>query len=496
MKAFLLALASAVLFGLSLPPYNLEWLAWFALAPLLVAVQGRKPLETIGLGLVTGVVCGVLHSGWSANGYSVLWGFIPFLWMTFLFAGVATACRIHGGNSLRWIFLVAIVGVSGEWLTTFLPIPINTALALYKQTALIQIAAVTGIWGVSFLFWLVNAVIADAFITRRFAPRLLAPVFALVVLCYAFGAAIRDTVARESLARVEVAAIQDFSGDETRDIAPAPTVMSDRDAMTVEAARSGAKLIVWSEEILGAAFSPEDEDDATRTLAREGGAYLVVGHSASGKPKAYNCASLIGPDGAVLGTHHKIHLYLGESETLQPGSVATAYDSPLGKIGLEVCFDSCYTGVTRQVAAAGARLIAMPNFDPPSPRGVLHSLHGAMLPFRAVENHVGFVRSDSNGLSQIISPTGEILAQGPLYAPATVTATLPLSAGTGTFFTRFGDWFAYLCVAAVLTMAALDARATSTRPRDASAGVPRSGSFPAPNAPGNRRDDDPLQSGG
>src|SRR5207249_3075540 len=108
--------------------------------------------------------------------------------------------------------------------------------------------------------------------------------------------------------------------------------------------------------------------------------------------------------------------------------------------------DSCYTGITRRIAAAGARIIAMPNFDPPTPRGVLHRLHGAILPFRAVENRVPFVRADPSGLSQIVDATGRILAESPLLTADALVADVALGDGKGTPFTRWGDWVADLCL--------------------------------------------------
>ena len=161
----------------------------------------------------------------------------------------------------------------------------------------------------------------------------------------------------------------------------------------------------------------------------------------------FNCAAYIAPNGDVLSpAHHKIHLYLAERQTNQSGSKATVVATPQGRVGLEICFDSCYTNTTRETVAGGARLIAMPNYDPPTPRGVLHHLHGAMLPFRAVENRVPFVRADSNGLSQIVGVTGEIVGQSPLFAPDVLVATLRLGSGPGTVFTRWGDWLTYLCL--------------------------------------------------
>jgi apolipoprotein N-acyltransferase len=98
----------------------------------------------------------------------------------------------------------------------------------------------------------------------------------------------------------------------------------------------------------------------------------------------------------------------------------------------------------------GARLIAMPNFDPPSARGTLHYLHTSLLPFRAVENGVAFVRSDPNGLSQVIAPSGRILGQSPMWRPDALVRNVSLGNGRGTLFTRLGDWLAYLCAAATV----------------------------------------------
>ena len=468
-NSFLLALLCGALFAASLPPKNWEWAGWFALAPLLAAAIGRRPLEALGLGLLAGATCGGLHAGWSRDTERLFWAYLPFLWLTLLFGfaacGAAWARRHAAG--LPWVLFVTCLGVSGEWLTTWLPLPLNVALCQSQNLLVIQVASVTGIWGVSLLVWLVNAALADAFLQRRTRTIPLAVAAALLVLTLAYGAfCLRGT--HESAPRLSVAAIQDFTGDETGDLVPpasdgGPTV--DREAMTRRAAKCGARLIVWSEECLGSAFSPGDPADATRGLARQIRASLVVGYSDGSRPKPFNCAGFIGPDGTVQGVHHKIHLYLGESQTVQRGGTPTACTTTLGRVGMEVCFDSCYTGVTRRLVGDGARLIAMPNYDPPSPHGVLHELHAAMLPFRAVENRVPFVRADSNGLSQIVAADGRVVAQSPLYAPDVLLATVALGNGRGTGFTRWGDWLAYLCVAGAMGYGVFFGRPSSGRQR-------------------------------
>ena len=445
MKPLLLAGLTGLLFAFSLPPFDQEWLGWFAFAPLLIASQGRRPLEAVGLGLIAGGVCGAAQAGWYHDTARLFWAYIPFLWLAFLLGFVAAAAaRVPAAwHPARRVLFLACAGIAGEWLTSFLPLPLNIALCQYRALPLLQVAAFAGIWGVSFLLWWVNASLVELILRRKAAPLGIGAVLVLLSLGYGFLRLARPLTAP----RLTVAAIQDLTREETGDLAT-PGVEADRTVLTKEAAARGAKLIVWSEESLGGEFTPASPKDETRLLARQLQTALVVGYSDDARPKPFNCAAFLAPDGSVLGpAHHKIHLYLSERETNQPGHAATVVSTGLGKIGLEICFDSCYTNTTRQEVEQGARLIALPNYDPPTPRGVLHCLHGAMLPFRAAENAVPFVRADSNGLSQIVDARGRVLAQSPLFTPDVLIADVALGDGRGTFFTRFGDWLAYVSLA-------------------------------------------------
>ncbi len=449
MKPLLLSLLSGLLFAFSLPPFNWEGLGWIAFVPLFLTVPGRRPLEAVGLGMLSGVACGIAQAGWYHDTSRLFWAYIPFLWLCFLFGVVALAVALvpaHWSPVRRVLFITA-VGVGGEWLTSFLPLPLNVALCQYKNLPLIQIADKTGIWGVSFLLWWSSAALAEYAQRRRFAPVGIGLALVLVSLGYGVGALFMEV--EQSTPTLTVAAIQDLTHEETGDLAP-PSTGVDRVQMTRQAVKQGAELVVWSEESLGGEFAPDNPKDETRQLARSLKTPLVVGYSDDARPKPFNCASYIASDGDVLTpTHHKIHLYLAERETNQSGHTATVVQTPQGEIGLEVCFDSCYTNTTRETVRRGARLIAMPNYDPPTPRGVLHYLHGAMLPFRAVENRVPFVRADSNGLSQIVNGSGRIIAQSSLFRPDVLFGTVQLGSGERTFFTRWGDWLAYGCLLVV-----------------------------------------------
>jgi apolipoprotein N-acyltransferase len=458
MKALGLALIAGLLFALALPPYNQEWLGWFAFAPLLVAADGRRPLEAVGLGLIAGLTGGLVHARWHSDSSAMLLAYLPFLWLAVFFGVVALAgrtARAHHWSGLPWIGFVACSGVTAEWLTTFSPLPLNVALCQYRDLPLIQLASITGIWGVSFLIWLVNATLALAALERRLRPQTLG-IAAILLLGTLLWGRTRLLPKAPNTPILRVAAIQDYSPGEAGNVAGVLAETKDtdddpdREAMTRQAATEGAKLVVSSEESLGSAFQPDDPQDGTHLLAQQTHTALVVGFSDDHTPHPHNCAALVLPDGRTAGVYHKTHLFLGERQMVTPGSATPTFASPLGRVGMEICFDSLYTDITRGLARHGAQIVAMPNFDPPTPQGVLHELHSALLPLRAVENRVPFVRSDSNGVSQIIQADGRVIAQAPLWKPAVLIADVPLSDGHGTLFTRWGDWFAYLCITGTL----------------------------------------------
>jgi apolipoprotein N-acyltransferase len=295
----------------------------------------------------------------------------------------------------------------------------------------------------------------DGLLADRLATTLGPPLVALA-LALGYGQLALSRARNHYNPRLRVAAIQDHIKEETTSLLPVAareTEEPDQEALTRRAVTQGAKLVVWSESCLGTAFDPRSSEDPTVSLARELRAHLVVGYVDGARPRPFNCAGLLAPDGALKGVHHKLHPFLGERQAVQRGRGARAFSTDLGRIGMEICFDSCYTEPTRRLTADGARLIAMPNYDPPTPGGILHHLHAAVLPFRAVENRVPFVRADPNGFSQIVDATGRIVAESRLFVADALVADVPLGDGRGTPFTRLGDWLAYGCLLGMLTVA-------------------------------------------
>ncbi len=177
-----------------------------------------------------------------------------------------------------------------------------------------------------------------------------------------------------------------------------------------------------------------EEDDlslkAYRALAAELKIHLHIGSLALrfSPEKAVNRSFLIGPDGMVLASYDKIHMFdidlpggesYRESANYQPGETAVISDLPWGRIGLTICYDMRFPALYRALAETGAWFLTAPSaFTVRTGEAHWHTLLRA----RAIENGC-FVfaaaqagthesKRQSYGHSLIIAPWGEILAEG------------------------------------------------------------------------------------
>lgn len=161
--------------------------------------------------------------------------------------------------------------------------------------------------------------------------------------------------------------------------------------------------------------------------AREHGIVLAGGtipELAEGE-RVYNTALVHGPDGVLLASYRKIHLFdvelpgltLKESKSVAPGDTPVCVDTPAGKLGLSVCYDVRFPELYRVLAERGAEILLVPSaFTVPT--GSDH--WEILLRARAIENQAYLVaaaqygahnkRRRSYGRSMIVDPWGLVLA--------------------------------------------------------------------------------------
>lgn len=197
-------------------------------------------------------------------------------------------------------------------------------------------------------------------------------------------------------------------------------------ALTEQAARGGAKLIVtpemattaycWAsrEEVAGEVEPvPGETTSLFAEMAARYDCWIVVGLAELDPETSiyYNSAVLIGPDGPV-GLYRKTHAFISEPKWAKDGDLGLpVFETPLGRIAMTICMDACYPETARVPALAGADVICFPtnwlSEKSPSPSWMA----------RAAENRVYFIAANRYGLergvqfsggSAIIDPDGSL----------------------------------------------------------------------------------------
>jgi predicted amidohydrolase len=222
--------------------------------------------------------------------------------------------------------------------------------------------------------------------------------------------------------QVAIAQIDPQLGEKERNLAVCVARME-------EAAAAGAQLLVLPEcAIPGYMFDSGDEalpyaeeipGPSTEALERECarlGLYVVCGLLERDGDMLRNAAVFVAPDG-LIGTYRKTHLpFLGVDRFVVPGDALPVFDTPLGRVGIEICYDLRFPEVTRTLALRGADVIAHPTNFPMAAKIQTELITVA----RAAENRVYLLtanrvgkerRGEFCGWSQIVDPYGKRLAE-------------------------------------------------------------------------------------
>src|SRR4029077_3168347 len=162
---------------------------------------------------------------------------------------------------------------------------------------------------------------------------------------------------------------------------------------------------------------------------------------------SFNSSRFYSADGK-FENYDKHHLIPGV-EPEKAGDKRITLDQSSGKWGLQICKDMDFPALSREYAADGAELMLVPAWD----FNVDGWLHSRMAVLRGVENGFALARSARNGLLTISDNRGRILAESATAPGRFVSISGMLNvARKETFYTRTGNWFAWLCVAAFVVL--------------------------------------------
>jgi apolipoprotein N-acyltransferase len=519
-----LTLCSALLLILSFPNFDLWFLAWVSLVPLLI-ILARRPTDTSAfiLGWLWGTLffygtCywltySMIRYGHIPTGIAYALLLIPVV-LVALFP--ALSCLVFARLLARWgtlaLFAAPVVWASFEWARLRLTGQLWNASG-YSQAyvpVLIQTARWGGVYAVSFLIVLSNGVLAYLFLERNKRALIVSAMIMLAMVTVIFVSArsvdvpmssalswpqavvvavqpnvpmepVTGRTAMESLIErhilLSTTALQNWERNGQVDNA----LSFDSNNNSLASRQAIPRLVIWPESPMNFAYGSDPQlRDRITHFARENRTSLLF-NSLESAPEGgdYNSALMVNEEGRLVAQYDKIRLMpFGEYVPLPgwvPGSnviaplvggfkAGTNYSlMPLGqaRAGVFICFESAFPSIARTFTNEGAGvLINISNDGYLGPTPVMRQ-HLANAIFRAVENDRPLLRVTNTGLTAYIPGDGKLKDLTDGFQPAVrIWAVNENSAKP--FYTKHGDLFVGLC--AFITLVILAAAIPSGGP--------------------------------
>lgn len=486
-------------------------LAWLALLPLLWGVlalparQARLGAWLYGLLFYLGTLT-----------WMRLFGVVPWL----LLAGYLSltpwlaVCLAQCMPHRRWLkplgFALAWSGL--EWLRgqTIFGFPWSEVGASQVDGVTAHIAALGGVPLLSFLLLWVAGVVMQQVIERRYSRAMSAVACGVLLLCLVAGA----WQSHAALVRwqrqppaLHLALIQPNSlrGLSPEDLLPPETpeqqalwefkqqqrldTLLDLSAQADTAFRRQGltdydpRLIIWPETALPeppAARSMMEFSARTRSHLLVGApAWDYDAHTQTFCPR--NAAYLLGPGCQMLARYDKMHLvpfgefvplrdfvqkyFIVRPNDIRPGTTRNTLPFGMHRLGVNICFESTFSDVSRQYARLGAQVLVIITNDAWFHQTSAVRQHLNHARFRAIESGLPVARVAATGISAFIAPDGRLLEEIPTYTAGMRARSLPPGTA-GTCYSHFGWLFAPGALLAALLLALLGAftRGRAKRP--------------------------------
>ena len=493
-----LAGSSGLLITGSFPVIGLDFLAWVALVPLLIALRDLSAFD----GFRIGFFCGLVHY------FSLLYWFVPFLatygpfpvilstGILLLFCAYLSLYLGMFGLILTWIripvfsllMIIPAIWVGLEYLRAILLSGFPWELlghTQFNKLHIIQISDIVGVYGVSFLIALANglAFVLYHFITRKSwcgqkIVRKHVVIYAsffgiLFIVVWTYGQWQIGNVSNKisQVPSKKIAVVQGNVDQTVKwDRAYQLKTINKYIDLSRQASAQNPELIVWPETSMPFYFGSQMPQTRLVLKNLESiGVDTLLGSPAYAKDADrvayYNRVFLVDSNGTISDAYNKSHLvpfgeyvpfkrwlpFLGKMvQHVGDFSTGTVGDTLVWgqlQIGALICYEMIFPYLARAATQNGAQLLINVTNDAWYGRTSAPYQHFSMAVFRAVETRRALVRSANTGISGFIDPLGRILSQTALFEEAVLVADVPVMAGQ-TLYVKRGDFFALACTMA------------------------------------------------
>ncbi len=495
MRPGLLATASAIAMVFAYPPFEGWYVGWVGLVPLFMALEDATEKRAFltgylwGVVFFTGTVWWVVHSMHYYGGMSIALSILVMLLLVFYLAlypalfsylfrradSAGPYLKITGGAGL-WTGLEYLRG----WLFTGFP----WALAGYTQipaTSMIQIAELTGVWGVSFWVIAVNItiyLIIGCLKREDVVSVLKYLVFTgvIIIAVFTYGI-IRFNTVKVLIDGWEKLTIGVAQGNIEQALKwrkeMKATTLDVYQTLIEKTRKEGADLVILPETAMPFyLYHDRTLGSYLKEIARTNRVSLLVGsphyENTPERRGLYNSAFLIDSEGRITARYDKVHLVpFGEYVPLKgllffvdklaegvgdfsPGEGFNPLKAGNTSFGVMICYEVIFPEISAEFLRKGADFLVNITNDGWFGRTWGPYQHFAISVMRAVEGRVFVVRSANTGISGIIEPTGRVLIKSPLMERYWFVSTIGLRNAPPTFFSRHP--LVFPCIAGIFAV--------------------------------------------
>ena len=487
---FILPAISGLLLVLTYPIFNFKFLAWIALVPLFFSLEKNNIKERFLKGYIFGFVffCGTLY--W-LFGITVPGTIAGVLYLSIAPAIFTSICRYR--NAMQYAVITPAAWVLSEYLRAHIFTGFPWVLLGYSQSfnlSVIQIADVTGVYGVSFLIVLVN--IGIYFTLKKTPNRFYVLFFIFIIFVITSSYGYNRMRLQYPSQELKISAIQGNIPQEDKwDPANKQSIFRKYKTLTLDAIKKDkSNFILWPETAV-VGFLEDDNflRKGVEAIAKEKNVYILTGTLREKKEGFYNSATLVSDEGKLVDSYDKIHLVpFGEFIPFGRGLswIRNIIDRPIGEFergndfkvfqfrlvdivksskGIQktteffrfsvlICYEDIFPELSRKFVQNGARFLVNITNDAWFGKTSAPYQHMQGSIFRAIENRVPVVRAANTGVSCIIDHRGKVLKMvnnngKEIFVDGYVSGVIKTTSGK-TIYTRFGDVFAWICIFIVL----------------------------------------------
>jgi apolipoprotein N-acyltransferase len=482
-----ITLIAAATLSFLAPPVNIHWLHWVAYLPMFWVLREDTPRENRWLGYLYGVVGVALIFRWFVDTIILFSNLSPVIaWTALLLFGLVFGLpyivlwsNVHPLRKklgIWWIVAIPALQVFIEYLSMYVLIfPYQHGVSQYRTPYVWQLASVTGVWGISFLLFFVNATLAEAMYRHREGRRTPWKAFVItgsvVAVVFGFGAWRHGVIE----AKLSNAPIIQWQQIQTKN------GMKERQKMTRHQAFAywydatnaippgSVDLVVWPESACPYNLNEGTTAKKLNSLATKGQFDLVVGGGSRERRReedgqstvtAFNSVYFFRKDGEVSGRYDKmVPLPFGEyiplSDTFPilrewirgpgnfgAGKEAVMFDGTFGNYASPICYEAILSYVASRWLNPDL-FLNVTNDSWFGDTAAPHQ-HAMLAAIRSMELGVPTVRTAYTGVSMLVEPHGKIHHETTPFTD--VSRVVPIrNASVETVYSKFGDWFVHLC---------------------------------------------------